>query len=591
MRKISTIFTGCLLMGTIMVACKDEFLDQPPQGTFSEDVLKTQNGIEGVLIGAYSLLDGVGTTTDNPWRMTASNWTFGSVASDESYKGSDPGDQPEINQMERFEVLPNNGYLNAKWTTVYDAISRSNNVLQLLPDVLDISDADKTRIEAEARFLRAHYHFEAKKVWNNVPYVDENTIDLSDFNSAKLANDVDIWPMIEADFQFAYDNLPATQAQIGRANKWAAAAFLAKAYMFQKKYADARPLLNTIIEEGVNAAGVKYQLTENFFDNFTPGLQNNSETVFAVQNSVNDGGAANNASAGEVLNFPHNGKGPGGCCGFWQPSHNLVNSYKTDANGLPMPDSFMDDYSTDDEINDGEAFDPFTSTMDPRVDWTVGRTGVPYLDWGVYEGNEWVRDPANGGPYSPKKNSVYKSQVGTFTDGGSWTAGYTANNYNLIRFADVLLWAAEAEVEAGSLERARELVNIVRARAANEDGWVKKYVDPEDPSKGFTEEPADDYNIGLYTAAWTDQAAAREAVHFERKLELGMEGHRFFDLVRYGTAAEVLNAYLAKESEYRVYLKGAQFEENCDEYYPIPEVQIVLSVKEGEQTLEQKDCI
>lgn len=584
MKNISKIVAGFLVFGTVVVACEEGFLEESPRGALSEDVLKTRAGVEGLLIGAYSLLDGRGAGAG--WDAAGSNWVYGSVASDEAYKGSDSGDQPPINQIERYEVLPTNGFMNGKWNTVYDGVARANSVLNILEQVTELTEEEKTRIAAEARFLRAHYHFEAKKMWNMVPWISEDQIDVKDFNSAKVPNDQDIWPNIEADFKFAMDNLPETHAQFGRANKWAAASFLAKAYMFQNKFAEARPLLENIIQNGTNSGGVKYALVENYADNFTPGKQNNAETVFAVQHSVNDGGQGDNAAWGEILNFPYTG-GPGGCCGFFQPSHNLVNSYKTNEQGLPMPDTFMNDYFTSDEGIAGDAdFTPYQGNLDPRVDFTVGRRGIPYLDWGLHPGAPWVRDQANGGPYAPKKNVYAKADQGKLTDNSSWTSGLTANNYNLIRFADVLLWAAEAEVEAGSMEKAREYVNMVRERAANSETWVKEYVDPADPTKGFTEEPAANYKISTYETPWTDKAMALEAVRFERKLELAMEGHRFFDLVRYDTAVEVLNAYLDKEEQFRQYLKGAEFEPT-DKYFPIPEQQIVLSTLNGEPTLKQ----
>lgn len=574
MKNITKIISGFLIAGSVAVACEEAFLDERPRGTFSEDVLRSRAGVEGILIGAYALLDGIGGSAG--WEAAGSNWVFGSVASDEAYKGSDAGDQPAINQIERYETLPTNGYMDPKWRTVYDGVARSNDVLRLLPEVEDIPDEEKGRIAGEARFLRGHYHFEAKKMWNNIPFIDETTINLNDFNSAKVTNTEENWSKIEADFQFAMDNLPEEQAQFGRANKWAAAAYLAKVYMFQRKYAEARPLLENIIENGVNSAGVKYALTEEYFDNFTPGKQNNSETVFAVQHSVNDGGQGQNANFGDILNFPYTG-GPGGCCGFFQPSHNLANSFKTDAQGLPMPETFMNDYYLHDEgVAADQEFTPADIRFDPRIDHTMGRRGIPYLDWGQHPGAAWIRDQPNGGPYSPKKNVYAEADAGTYTDNSSWTSGLTANNYNLIRFADVLLWAAEAEVEAGSLEKAREYVNMVRARAANPEGWVRN----EDGT------PAANYVISTYETAWTDQAMAREAVRFERKLELGMEGHRFFDLVRYEQAVPVLNAYIDKEKEFRQYLRGATFQET-DKYFPIPEQQITLSMMDGQPTLVQ----
>lgn len=267
------------------------------------------------------------------------------------------------------------------------------------------------------------------------------------------------------------------------------------------------------------------------------------------------------------MNFPYNG-GPGGCCGFYQPSQSLVNSYKVDPiTGLPLLDTWNStDVKNDQGLKSTDPFTPETGPLDPRLDWTVGRRGLPYLDWGNHPGNDWIRDQNNGGPYAPKKNVYYKRQEGSLTDKSFWTNGVTANNYTIIRFADVLLWAAECEVEIGSLVNAMNYVNQVRSRAANPNGWVKN-------SSGS---PAANYMVGLYLV-FPDQAYARKAVRFERKLELAMEGHRHFDLVRYGTAATELNAYMAKEKQYRTYFNGKSFTAGVSEYFPIPQSQIDLS--------------
>lgn len=577
MKKYLIIIAGFITAVVVVVSCNDSFLEEKPRGVFIENILINKQGVEGMLIGAYSLLDGAGGPTGN-WFAAASNWVFGDVTSDDAYKGTDAGDQIEINPIERYEPLPTNGYFNLKWAHQYDGVSRSNDVLRLVGEAEDITDDERTRIIAEARFLRGFYHFEAKRMWNNVPFIDENTVSFSDFSSAKVPNDQDIWPMIEADLQHAFDNLPETQPQAGRVNKWAAGAYLAKAYLYQSKFSEAKPLLDDIIANGQTAKGEKYALNEEYHTNFRTSGNNSPESVFAVQNSVNDGSNAANARQGDVLNFTYTG-GPGGCCGFHQPSQNLVNAFQTDANGLPLLDTFNDGpgVKSDQGILSSQPFTPHTGNLDPRLDWTVGRRGIPHLDWGPHPGSSWIRDQVYGGPYSPKKNHYYKEEEGVMTDGSSWTSGYIALNNNLMRFAEVLLMAAEVEVELGNLEKAREYVNMIRNRAANTAGFV------ENPDGT----PAANYVIDEYTTAWTDQAAARKAVRFERRLELAMEGHRFFDLVRWGIAAETLNAYLAVEKDKREYLRGASFTAGVNEYFPIPEQQIILSSIGGVPTLKQ----
>jgi starch-binding outer membrane protein, SusD/RagB family len=572
MRSYIKLSVALSLSCLVLYACKKDFLERAPLGSLDPGTLSSPAGVKGLLIGAYSLLDGFG-GAGGGFATAASNWVFGGVASDDAYKGSDPGDQADIVSIETYSANSSNPYFNDKWRHLYDAVQRSNDVLRVMATVEGLSDAEKAVIEGEAKFLRAHYHFEAKRIWNMVPYIDE-TVTYGNGNFL-VPNDKDIWPNIEADLKAAVASLPATQPAVGRANSWAAKAYLAKVYMYQKKYAEAKALFDDVIANGVTASGKKYALV-NFFDNFNPETKNSAESVFSAQMSVNDNSGGNNGNWGDVLNFPYNG-GPGGCCGFYQPSQSLVNSYRVDAAGLPFIDNFNSvNVKNDQGLKSTDPFTPETAALDPRLDMTVGRRGLPYLDWGLHPGNDWIRDQANGGPYAPIKNIYAKRQQEAYSDKSFWSSGITANNYTIIRFADVLLMSAEAEVEVGSLEKARELVNQVRARAANPAGWVKTYVDPADPSKGYSSTPAANYNIGLYPAFATKEFA-RQAVRFERKLELAMEGHRFFDLVRYGIAAEELNKYISVEKARRSYLNNATFTKGQDEYYPIPSSQIDLS--------------
>ena len=545
MKKI--LYTALALLfasGAFVVSCSEEFLDKEPIGALSEGVLANADGIESTLIGAYALLDGF-TPGVNQWMATTTNWVYADVYADDAYKGTDVGDQPQINPMERYEHLADNDYPWNKWRAMYDGIARTNDVLRLTARAREegaIGDALATQFEAEARFLRGFYHFELTRLFDNVPYVDE-TVE-GDF---LVENTGSPWAQVEADFQFAADNLPEEprNGQVGRATKWAAEGFLGKTKIYQGNYSGALPHFNTIINSG------QFQLTENFHDNFRADGDNNSESIFQYQASINDGaGGGQNGNFGDILNFPYTA-GPGACCGFHQPSQNLVNAYQTE-NGLPLLEDFnANDVKSDQGIGSGEPFEPHTGPLDPRLDWTVGRRGIPYLDWGPHPGRDWIRDQNYGGPYSPKKRVYYKAEEGVNSNAGGWGGGTTSNNYNIMRYADVLLMAAEAEVEAGNLEKAREYVNMIRERAANPDFFVKN----EDGT------PAADYQISTYDDPWTDQNVARQAVRFERRLELALEGHRFFDLKRWGVAEQVLNEYLAEESKKRTYLQGATFTE------------------------------
>ena len=555
---LSTVLALCLVL-----SCSD-FLDVKPQGVVDNSYNYTRNGAEALLIGAYSLLDGVAESITG-WEGAASNWVYGGIAGGDAHKGTDEGDQPDINPIERYESSAVNSFFNGKWSVLYDGINRSNHVISALSKVPDATPEIKTRIRAEARVLRGHYHFEAKKMWKDIPYISETAPD-----PTKVKNDVDAWPFIEADLKFGYDSLPEEMDAVGRINKWVAAALLAKCYMYQGQFDKALPVLNDIINNGVNPLGVKFDLEPNYQSNFNAAKKNSAESVFAVQSSVNDGGNAYNGNYGDVLNFPYGG-GPAGCCGFFQPSQDLVNSFRTDDNGLPLLDGTQNlpanAVISDDGIGSDEPFTPDAGSLDPRLDWTVGRRGIPYLDWGLHPGASWIRKQSYGGPYSAIKSSYYQTQSGTYTDQSSWTEGWTAINYNIIRFADVLLWRAEALAESEQLAEAMVDVNRVRSRMKDHpEHWVKM----DDGSN------AANYVIDLYSA-FPDKDFANKAIHMERRIELGMEGHRFFDLVRWGVSDQVINDYLAYESMMRNYLEGATFDKGVDEYYPIPQRQIDLS--------------
>jgi hypothetical protein len=567
LKKISITF---FILMVWVISCKEDFLDVTPTASITEAQLTSKNGLEGMLIGAYSMLSGRG----QDFYAGSTNWLWGSVLGGEANKGSNSGDQSQVNEIQAYDPQPTNNSILLKYQTTYEGIARVNALLRLLPDAEPtVTDEEKQRIEGEARFLRAHYYFELKRLFNNTPYVDE-TVDYSK-GIDEVTNDVDLWPKIEADFQFAFANLPETQDQEGRANKWAAGVYLAKVYLYQQKYADAKTLFDEVIANGKTAKGEKYGLMENFGDLWRIASDNNKETVFAIQSAAGTG-TVNNANPDLALNYPYNG-GPAGCCGFFPPSLEMANSYRTQG-GLPLLDGSYNNganqLKNDEGVAGDAAFVPDTGPVDPRLDHTVGRRGLPYLDHGIHPGIPWIRDQNYAGPYAPKKFIWSKAEEATGVDKSSWTPGYTALNYPIIRFADVLLMAAEAEIEAGDPMKARDYVNMVRQRAKNSPPHT--YVDPANPSKGFSSTPAANYQISLYTDTWTKDDAARNKVRFERKLELAEEGHRFFDLVRWGIAAPTVNAYLNYERS-KVPASpfvGAVFNEGKDEHMPIPQREI-----------------
>jgi hypothetical protein len=573
--KNKLLLLGGIVVTLLVITACEKFLDKPPLGTLSPTVMATEKGVQGLLIGAYSMVDGEGAAGDG-FASGASNWILGGVTSDDAYKGSDPTDVAEAAPMEQWVSLtPTNGAIIQKWIACYAGIQRSNDVLTTMALATDISATKATQITAQVRFLRAFYHFELKKIFNKIVWADE-TVNKDNTN---VNNSTDVWPKIEADLQFAVANLPATWGtDKGRANLWAAKAMLAKVYMYQNKLSTAYPILQDIITNGKTAGGEKYGLNDHFFSNFNPAQKNSKESVFAAQTSVKDNSSVDwggdpNGNYGDILNFPYTG-GPGACCGFYNPSQDLANAYKTDANGLPLPDTYFQGLNVS-----AETGSTYTGNLDPRIDWTMGRPGIPYLDWGLHPGLAWIRNPVNDGNKSPIKNVYAASQKDAFTDVGSAYWGPTelvANNVNIIRFSDVLLWAAECAADANDLTKARDWVNQVRARAADATGWVYKSSNYDAPTATYVTQttPADTYKIGLYTVAFADKAAAIKAVRFERRLELAMEGQRFFDLVRWGIAATTVNTFIAREKAARPLKLNANFVAGKNEYMPIPQSEI-----------------
>ncbi len=560
------IVASVLLVGAF--SCGEDFLNINPQGALDGAALESPDGIEASLISAYSMLDGWNGQWGNfgPWARDAGHWIFANVSSDDAHKGSEASDLPDAGFVEIFQWLPTNGLFDDYFQSRYEGIARVNATLALNSGSEVISADRKAEIAAEAKFLRAHYHFDMWKVFKNIPYYTEEDTDF------RKANSEDILPMVISDLTDAISALPADQGEVGRVTKSAAQAYLARVYMHQSDFSSAKSQLQAVVSSG------KYSLNPCFHDNFNADKDNSPESVFAVQFSVNDGDAgASNGNYGTRLGFPHSGS-PFGCCGFNQPTQNLVNAFKTDENGLPLFDTFNDaDLTADDNV-------------DPRLDWTAGRDGVPYFDWGNHE-RAWIRDPSNGGIYSPKKAQFHKEHQGIYdssTSAGAWGPQVTALNYNIMRYADVLLYLAECEAELGNLEEARSLVNMIRERAGNcaqgpGGSAAEIEVAIDDASITWA-----NYKVEPYTDAWTNQSAAIAAVRMERRLEMAMEGNRFYDLKRWGNAVSVMNEYLSVEQTKRPHLIGETMEQKHLNF-PIPAVQVDLSEVEGTPMLKQND--
>lgn len=589
-RQPMLLGTALFLAAGSLFGCKESFLTDAatPQGVLDASVLANAAGVEGNLIAAYRQVDysnGVGGSQAS----AASNWIWGSVLSDDAYKGSEPSDFTQINDAENYQWSTSqvDGILNDKWRATYEGVSRTNATLSLLKQVVKdspsaLSAADQAGIEGEALFLRAHYMFEAYKMWGNVPYLREDDTDLRKASIQKPAVATEILKDLDA----AIAKLPTTprKGQVGRATQWTAKAYKGKLQMYMGSYAAAITTLREIVTSG------PYALQPSYDQVWTgiKSLENGKETIFAYQASANDGEPnGNNANYGERLNFPHSGS-PFGCCGFHQPSQNMMNSFIVDAtSGLPTIVTNPAGWNT--ENNEYDAAKTAAMTVDPRMDWTAGRDGVPFKDWGPHA-DTWIRNIPNGGPYSAKKN-VHEKSSGAQSSVGWVNTQLNSVNIHMLRYADVLLMLAEAEVEAGSLTNALTLVNQVRARAAQKaqgpgTSAADMAVAINSPLITWAKYKVDPY------PSFPSQAYAREAVRTERKIELALEGHRFFDLKRWGILETSLNAYVngvggGAEKNRRSYLTAAAALTARHQNFPIPTLQVQLSSVDGAPRVPQ----
>jgi hypothetical protein len=573
------IGTGLLLavIAIAIVSCKKSYLSYTPQGSLGPSELNTKAGVKVLLIGAYAATYAQG----NGLPITGSS-NYGSTSPDNYIYGSGFGG--DAHGVDPVSIDPSSGYIDDKWRADYEGVTRCNNTLKAIAKATDMTGAEKADAIGEAKFLRGYFYFDLKKMFNNVPWIDENT---TDFNQP---NKESIWPNIEKDFLSAFDSLLEGQSDAGRANKWAAASFLGKTYLYEHEYSQAKTYFDQAITSGKTTTGVSYDLFPMYEDNFRPEKELTSpEAVFAIEMSANVGtGSLATANQGDLENYPIGA--PFGCCGGFNPSIDLVNSYRTDPTGLP----YLDDYNSHSVKNDlglasADPFTPDAGNLDPRLDWMSGRRGLPFDDWGLDPGADWSYNQAISGPYNDKKDIPWQATAAQFYDAESWAPG-SAINYLVIDFADVLLMAAETEAQLGNLDVAQGYVNRVRNRAANPQGFVYQYNDNSAPLNGFSSTPAANYVISPYPAgsfAAQGKDYALKAIYFERKLELAMEGHRFFDLVRWGIATQVLNAYNAFETPLIPDVNVKTFTANKNEYYPIPQQEIDLSTEGGKPTLTQ----
>lgn len=532
--------------GALLTLNSCDFLDETPQGILDEEQAKDPSSVEGLVTAAYSALGN--DHYDTPFSL----WPYGNVRADDAYKGGN--DATDIQNFHYYEISENIrtdfGEADGLWFNMYQAISRCNSALEILKTLNESSYSLKNTRMGEMYFIRGHFYFMLKLVFGHIPFVDEDTPLDEYVNVTNKLPNAEQWERICSDFQKAYDLLPESQKEVGRVNKIAAAAYLAKAHLYKAYRQDELNNVTGIDNEDLDKVltytnvvmNSNYRLESDFACNFLPGsYQNGQESIFAIQFSHDDGTMFGRLNWSDVLSVPQGV----GCCDFHKPSQNLVNAFKTQG-GLP---DFTGYNSGDYEIN--------VNNVDPRLFHTVALPGLPYKynEELIYEEN-WNRTPQIYGLYASLKENVDPS-----CDCFQNVSPFYGNSKNriVIRYADVLLFRAEALIELNRENEARLLINQVRERAKNSTLFIPY---------------AQNLNVIAYPSTGWTQEYAREALRWERRLEFAMEGSRFFDLVRWGIADQVMNAYFVSEGARRNYLSAGRFNKNQDEYIPIPQQQI-----------------
>ena len=568
MKNIKTLLIG-IVAACIVVGCSKDFLEYEPEGVLSNENVATADNAEALVVAAYA-----GIANDDMIGPLTHMWVFGSVRSDDAYKGG--GGRSDVDIVDRYEQYnltiaddPSDWMGPRTWTNYYKAISRANFALRVINEIPDADYADKTTRQAELRFLRAHSHFMLKLLFKKIPYITE---DLTREEVALVKNDLTndaLWDTIAADFLFAYNNLPQAQDQVGRADKNAAAAYLAKLRLYQAYEQNDTHQVTSIntsrLQEVIDYADdVTGALEPDFGNNFLDGFDNGTESIWAAQFSINDGTTVGRVSFVTGLNSPH-GTGLYGCCGFHLASQNMVNAFKTDASGLPLLDTFNNTNIFNTVDSNGESPLAGGITLDPRIDHTVGIPGRPFkyrntvnTAGDMIYNFSWARDPGVYGYFGNMKEQQ-APDCSCYVKEGPFVG--TSKNVDFIRYADVLLFKAEALIQMNQVDAGVTIINQIRTRAA------------ASTQRQLNAGATDVYNVGMYPMGMSKDDAFK-ALMFERRLEFGMEGPRFFDLVRWGIAEPVLNAYLAVEKTRKDFLANAQFTAGRDEYYPIPQREI-----------------
>ncbi|MDE6577168.1 MAG: RagB/SusD family nutrient uptake outer membrane protein [Muribaculaceae bacterium] len=540
---INTAFLAAtsLVCGMGFVSC-DDMLDTKPQGQFTDVQIGDKEAID-LMTAAYATLLNHYFGNNESFAGPINNWVF-DIRSDDAQKGGgELGYEVYMHEFSIGNVQSDNPILDFKWRNDFFSISRCNTAIRAIQSSGSLSDDVKKAYVAEMKTLRAYYYFDLYRIFKKFPYFDENVANPSGVSASEYTRE-QIARFIVNDLEESYNNNVASQSDPGRFNKYVAAAVLARVALFLNDYPTAEKYADYVI------ASNQYSLYPNFLDISKPEMNNQYESVMAVQFS--------SANSPDQYNFNNclnctvsEGNLYGNGDDFYTGSQNLVNAFRTDANGLP----YLDEADAPAENLDHA---DYAGNVDPRVDFTFGRIGMP---WRGYQYNEnWCRNLNNYSQFSGKK--PYPSPDSPYVQVGIVPWGASSLNYIIVRYADVMLMKAEALIEQNKdLDEARNLINLVRAKAA-------RSVDPNYTPVDINPMVAN-YAVGQYSATAWNQDYARKAVRMERRLELAMEGLRWFDLVRWGIATEVVNKYYQTEASLYEYLNNAHLNE-ADIYCPIP---------------------
>ncbi len=545
-------FICATLLTTSFTACSD-MLDTVPQGQFTAEQLD-ENSVEGLLASAYAGLEAHFYGNNEAFAGPSTNWIF-DVRSDDAYKGGGGmGMEENIHLLEVSEIYSDNVSCLNKWQNNYYAISRVHNAMLAVEQASSIANADQ--IMGELKTLRAWYYFDLIRIFNRIPYFTE-TDDVNTKTNDEFTRD-EIFSFIKQDLVEAIEVLPEQKSSAGRITKTTAQAMMAKVCAFTSSWEDVKNYADAVIKSG------QYSLYKNFGDLSKIAYNNGSESIFALQVSTANDNAHINWS--NLLNCTYSdGNLYGTGDDFFYGSQNLVNAFRTNDSGLPFLDG---------TFNKVNVTANYAGTVDPRLDFTVGRIGMPWRGHTYTAG--WCRAYNTYGEFSNKK--AWPAPEDALA---TWPWGCNSLNFMFIRYADILLLKAEALVELASgtnaatdegLVEARALVNQVRQRAANSEdpNYTPIDLDPFVANYKVSPYPTD-YDGNLY---WTKERA-RNAVRFERRLELALEGNRWFDLVRWGEnyLLETMNTYMKEESALRSYY-GERTVTAKEIFLPVPLAEI-----------------